>query len=81
MDIALLRALAEASGPPGHEDRVRASVRDQLTALADRVDDDPMGCLDGVRSPAGTAAGRLMLAAHMDEIGLMITHVDARGFA
>ena len=81
MDITLLRALAEASGPPGHEDRVRTIVRDQLDALTDRVDTDPMGCLDGVRAATGDAPGRLMLAAHMDEIGLMITHVDERGFA
>ncbi len=80
-DIALLRALAEASAPPGHEDRVRVIVRDQLASMADRVDTDSMGCLDGVRAATGAPVGRLMLAAHMDEIGLMITHVDERGFA
>ncbi len=82
MDVALLRALAEAHGPPGHEDRVRALVRDHLGLLTARVDEDALGCLDGVRPAAdGEPAGRLMLAAHMDEIGLMVTHVDERGFA
>lgn len=80
MDTALLATLAEASAPPGSEDRVRDIVRARLADSADRVDDLAMGCLDGVRAPAGTPAGRLMLAAHMDEIGLMVTHVDDRGF-
>ncbi len=81
MDIALLRELAEVSGPPGAEERVRSVVRTHLARTADRVDDLPMGCVDGVRAAPGDAVGRLMLAAHMDEIGLMITHVDDRGFA
>ena len=80
MDLPLLRELCEASGPPGAEDRVRGIVRGRLEATADRVDDLAMGCLDGVRAPDGEPAGRLMLAAHMDEIGLMVTHVDDRGF-
>ncbi|MSO44727.1 MAG: M42 family peptidase [Thermoleophilia bacterium] len=80
MDIALLRELSEVSGPPGHEDRVRTVVRARLEGLTDRVDDDTMGCLDGVRASEGNPLGRLMLAAHMDEIGLMITHVDDRGY-
>ncbi len=81
MDVMLLRALADASGPSGHEDRVRALVLQELAGLTDRVDTDPMGCVDGVRTSTDASAGRLMLAAHMDEIGLMITHVDDRGFA
>jgi len=81
MDLPLLGRLSEASGPPGAEDRVRDIVREQLAACTDRVDDLAMGCVDGVRSAEGAPAGRLMLAAHMDEIGLMITHVDDRGFA
>ncbi|MBJ7366008.1 MAG: M20/M25/M40 family metallo-hydrolase [Thermoleophilia bacterium] len=81
MDVMLLRALADASGPSGHEDRVRALVLQELAGLTDRVDTDPMGCVDGVRTSTDAPAGRLMLAAHMDEIGLMITHVDDRGFA
>jgi endoglucanase len=80
MDLPLLRDLCEASGPPGAEDRVREVVRTRLAATADRVDDLAMGCIDGVREPDGDSAGRLMLAAHMDEIGLMVTHVDDRGY-
>ncbi len=81
MDFPLLAELTQASGPPGAEERVRAIVRARLEQSCDRVDDLAMGCLDGVRDAQGHPAGRLMLAAHMDEIGLMITHVDDRGYA
>lgn len=77
MDMDLLTALAEAAGPPGREERVRAVVEPELAALCDRVERDPLGGLIGVR---GEGERRLMLAAHMDEIGLMVTHVDDRGF-
>lgn len=74
----LLTALAEAAGAPGREERVRGVVEPELRALCDRVDPDPLGGLLGVRE--GGDGRRLMLAAHMDEIGLMVTHVDERGF-
>ena len=77
MDIALLTALAEAGGPSGREERVTAVVEPELAAVCDRVDRDPLG---GVLAVRGDGATRLMLAAHMDEIGLMVTHVDDRGF-
>lgn len=73
----LLTALAEAHGPPGREERVRGVVEPELAAVCDRVERDPLGGLIGTR---GDGRRRLMLAAHMDEIGLMATHVDDRGF-
>lgn len=78
MRLDLLAALVEVAGPSGHEDRVRALVRPELEASCNRVDEDALGNLVGVRD--GTGGPRLMLAAHMDEIGLMVTHVDDRGF-
>lgn len=79
MNLPLLTALSEAHGPSGREDRVRAIVEPELTALCDTVERDPLGGLIGRRAGAG-AGPRLMLAAHMDEIGLMVTHVDEHGF-
>jgi endoglucanase len=78
MRMELFRALAEAAGPSGHEDRVAAIVRPELEASCEEVRQDPLGGLVGIRRGAG--GPRLMLAAHMDEIGLMVTHVDDRGF-
>ena len=75
----LLAALCEVAGPSGREERVRALVRPELEASCDRVVTDPLGGLTGVRE-GSSGAPRLMLAAHMDEIGLMVTHVDDRGY-
>lgn len=77
MNLPLLTALAEAAGPSGREERIRAIVAPELEGLCDRVDLDPLGNLSGVRAGDGP---RLMLAAHMDEISLMVTHVEDRGF-
>lgn len=77
VNLPLLTALAEAAGPSGREERVRAIVEPELAALCDRVEVDPLGSLIGTREGSGP---RLMLAAHMDEIGLMATHVEDRGF-
>jgi tetrahedral aminopeptidase len=74
----LLTALCEVAGPSGREERVRELVRPELEATCERVETDPLGGLTGVRS--GSGGPRLMLAAHMDEIGLMVTHVDDRGY-
>jgi endoglucanase len=73
----LLTALCEAAGTSGREERVRAVVAPRLEELCDRVETDPLGNLMGIREGGGP---RLMLAAHMDEIGLMVTHIDDRGF-
>lgn len=79
MNLPLLTSLCEAHGPSGREDRVRAIVEPELAALCDGVDHDPLGGLIARRAPTGEGP-RLMLAAHMDEIGLMVTHVDDHGF-
>jgi endoglucanase len=77
VNIDLLTALCEVAGTSGREDRVRDLVRPQLEELCHRVETDPLGNLMGIRAGDGP---RLMLAAHMDEIGLMVTHIDERGF-
>ncbi len=77
MDLDLLTTLCEVAGTSGREDRVREVVRPRLEELCERVEIDPLGNLTGIRPGDGP---RLMLAAHMDEIGLMVTHVDERGF-
>lgn len=55
---------------------MRAIVEPRLAAMCDRVESDPLGGVAGVRG----SGPRLMLAAHMDEIGLMVSHVDDDGF-
>lgn len=78
----LLKSLSEASGVSGYEDAVRQIVRDVFEAHCDEVREDAMGNLIGVKR--GSAAAdqprhRIMLAGHMDEIGLIVTRLD-KGF-
>ncbi len=90
----LLRKLTDAFGPSGYEDAVRELIRKEIKGYADEVRVDALGNLiarkgraarNGPSTPSRARAGsgrgkRVMLAAHMDEIGLMVTHVDEKGF-
>lgn len=78
MNLELLTELCETPGAPGREERVRAVVRRELEPHADAVEVDPLGNLIARR--AGGGGPRLMLSAHMDEIGFMVTHVEDGGF-
>ena len=91
MNLELLKRLSEARGISGDEGAVRSILADALRASADRLACDAMGNLyaDRDRSPdTGSADAligadgrpfRVMLAAHMDEVGLMVTRVDSDG--
>lgn len=75
--IPFLRTLSEASGISGYEAGVAGVVREQFTALADEVRADAMGNLIALKRGSGPEPRRrLMLAGHMDEIGLMVTLVE-----
>lgn len=78
-NFELLKAISETPGAPGYEDRVRALVREQVTPLVDSVEVDNMGNLIAFKK--GRQDKKVMLAAHMDEISFMITHIDEDGFA
>ncbi len=79
--VGLLRALSEASGVSGHEASVRDIVRAALEPGADDVHVDALGNLIALRrGTRGDAPARsVMIAAHMDEIGLMVTGLE-KGF-
>ena len=72
-----IKKLVEAWGPSGFEHEVRALIREEVEGLADEVRVDALGNLICRRGSGGT---KIMLAAHMDEIGLMVSHVDKEGF-
>lgn len=78
----LLQTLTETFGPSGYEDEVRRIVRREVEGLADEVRVDPLGNLIARKRPtkAATDPKRVMVAAHMDEIGVMVSHVDENGF-
>jgi putative aminopeptidase FrvX len=79
--VPLLKSLSEASGVSGYEDEVRDVVREVFGALSDEVRADAMGNLIALKRGSGEMEPRrrIMLAGHMDEIGLMVTVLD-KGF-
>lgn len=76
--MELLRELCEATGIAGREERLRAIVKRELAPLVDELRVDALGSVIGVRRGGG--GPRLALAAHMDEIGFLVTHVEEAGF-
>ncbi len=73
-----LKILAETPSPSGYEDRIREIISDAIRDHVDKISVDTMGNLIAVKKGGGN--GKVMLAAHMDEIALMVKHVDKRGF-
>lgn len=78
---ALIKKLVEAVGPSGFEGAVRDLLRAEVEPLADEIRVDAMGNLIARKGSLGAGGMRIMLAAHIDEIGVMVTHVDEKGFA
>jgi putative aminopeptidase FrvX len=76
--VDLIRTLTDAFGPPGFEDDARAVVRSLVEPVADEVREDTLGSL--VAIVRGRDDRVLMLDAHLDEIGLIVQHVDEQGF-
>lgn len=78
--IDLLRSLSEAHGVSGYEDDVRHLIRARLEPLGGEARTDVLGNLI-VRFPEPREnVPVLLLDAHMDEIGMVISHVDPNGF-
>lgn len=78
MDIGFLERLLNAAGPSGFEVRAARVWREEAACIADQVHTDAHGNTVAVLNPGGRP--RLMLAGHIDEIGLMVTHVDEDGY-
>lgn len=81
IDVALLKQICEIAGAPGFEKRVRDLVVDLVTPLADEVKTDNLGNVIAIKKGKNNPDGkRVMVAAHMDEIGFIVTHIDDNGF-
>ena len=79
----LLKTLTETFAPSGYEDAVRKVIMKEVKPLADEVSVDALGNLIVRKKPAAGAKNpkKIMLAAHMDEIGVIVSHIDKKGFA
>jgi len=78
----LLQQLTETFGPSGYEENVRKLIEAEVKPLADEIRVDALGSLIVRKRPTKESKDtkKIMVAAHMDEIGLMVSHVDEKGF-
>jgi endoglucanase len=76
---ALIKKLVEAYGPSGFEGQMRMLIRPEIESLADEISVDAMGNLIALKKGDGSGL-KVLVAAHMDEIGVMVTHITKEGF-
>ena len=76
----LIQKLVETTSPSGYEAAIREVVKAEIASHVDDVQVDALGNLIARKGKKGKDGQRIMLAAHMDEIGVMATHVDEKGF-
>ncbi len=79
--LQLIKKLVETPGPSGQEQDIRAAVREEIKGYADEIRTDALGNLIARVGTKKEGGMRVMVSAHIDEIGLMVTHVDDNGFA
>jgi len=80
MNVELLKRLTEAHGVPGQEDAIRDIVKKELKGICE-FKIDTMGSLHCVKKATKKGkAKKLMIAAHMDEIGFVVKYIDDKGF-
>lgn len=80
MNFNLFKTLADAQGPSGHETNVRKIAHGLVKPLVTTVKTDVMGNLICYKKPKTAAKRKVLLCAHLDEIGLIVNHIDANGF-
>jgi len=81
----LIEKLIRTPGPSGYETQIREVVRSEVEPFADEVTVDALGNLIARKKPtqeipAGGGGQKIMLAGHIDEIGVIATHIDDNGF-
>ena len=76
----LIQKLTETFSPSGYETAICEVIRKEIKPLADEVRVDALGNLIARKGSKSKSGLKIMLAGHMDEIGLMATHIDENGF-
>jgi endoglucanase len=72
--------LCRLSGVSGDEDRVREYIREKAAPYADSMRTDALGNLIVFKKGAKSTGNKLLIAAHMDEVGLIVTRITDDGF-
>ncbi len=79
-DLDFLRDLVEAPSPSGFEQPAAALIRERLSGVADEIETNVMGSVHARLATAKSSGVTVMLAGHIDEIGLMVNYVTPEGF-
>lgn len=81
INVSLLKNICEIPGAPGFESRIRKLVIEEVEPLVDKLEVDNMGSVIAFKKGKNNPDGKkVMIAAHMDEIGFIVTHIDDNGF-
>jgi len=78
LDFSILKTLTQLPGVSGREQAVRAQVQAYLSGAVDEIRTDALGNL--IVTKKGTSGQAVLLCAHLDEVGLMVQHIDPSGF-
>jgi len=79
INVSLLKEICEVEGAPGFEQPIREVVLREVTPLVDKVEVDNMGNVVAIKK-GRSSDKKVMLAAHMDEIGFIVKYIDDNGF-
>lgn len=80
INYELLERLCCANSVSGDEDSVRSIIIDEIKPYADSISVDPLGSVLVHKRGKNRAKAKLMLSAHMDEVGLMVTDITSDGY-
>ena len=79
INVDLLATICETPGAPGFEHQIRKFIKQHLAKSVDEFDVDNIGNLICLKK-GKSSAKKVLIAAHMDEIGFMVKHIDDKGF-
>ena len=79
-DLSLLKDLCALEGISGCEDKVRERILQEITPYVTDVRVDPLGSIIAFKKGKARARTDLMLSAHMDEVGVIVTRITEEGF-
>ncbi|MBJ8350187.1 glutamyl aminopeptidase [Streptococcus zalophi] len=74
-----IKEVTELDGIAGYEHTVRDFLRQKMTPFVDSVETDGLGGIFGIKNSQATDAPRIMVAAHMDEVGFMVSEIKSDG--
>lgn len=73
-----LKEICETPGVPGHEFHIRKYILQAIKPFVDKIEIDALGNVIALKK--GKTRKKLMISAHMDEIGFIVHHIDKEGF-